>query len=47
VRNRLDVYRAQTLPVLEWYRKNGAKVREIDAVRTVDDVTRRALAAVG
>jgi adenylate kinase len=47
VRNRLDVYRAQTLPVLEWYRHNGAKVREIDAVGSVDDVTRRALAALG
>jgi adenylate kinase family enzyme len=43
---RLDVYRAQTLPVLEWYKRNGTKVREIDAVGSVDDVTRRALAAL-
>ncbi|MBV9880456.1 MAG: adenylate kinase [Gemmatirosa sp.] len=46
VRHRLDVYRAQTLPVLGWYGTNGAKVREIDATGTVDDVTRRALAAL-
>ena len=46
VRNRLDVYRAQTLPVLEWYKQKGTKVREIDAVGSVDDVTRRALAAL-
>jgi adenylate kinase len=46
VRNRLDVYRAQTLPVLAWYEQNGTKVRQIDAVGSVDDVTRRALAAL-
>ena len=43
VRNRLTVYRDQTLPVLDWYRRDGAKVCEIDAVGAVDDVTRRAL----
>ena len=43
VRNRLSVYRDQTLPVLEWYQRHGAKVCEIDAVGAVDDVTRRAL----
>ena len=47
VRTRLDVYRAQTLPVLEWYRGDGAVVRTIDAVGTVDEVTRRALDALG
>ncbi|MGZ8493546.1 MAG: adenylate kinase [Gemmatirosa sp.] len=47
VRNRLDVYRAQTLPVLDWYRAQGQNVRTIDAVGAVEDVTERALAAVG
>lgn len=47
VRTRLDVYRAQTLPVLDWYQGDGATVRTIDAVGGVDDVTRRALDALG
>jgi adenylate kinase len=47
VRTRLDVYRAQTLPVLDWYQAQGANVRIIDAVGAVEDVTDRALAAVG
>jgi adenylate kinase len=41
------VYRAQTLPVLDWYRGDGAVVRTIDAIGTVDEVTRRALDALG
>lgn len=47
VRNRLSVYRAQTLPVLDWYRAQGAAVRTIDAVGGVHDVTGRALEALG
>ena len=47
VRHRLDVYRAQTLPVLDWYRDNAARVVEIDAAGRIDDVTARALAALG
>lgn len=47
VRTRLDVYRAQTLPVLDWYRSQGTNVRTIDAVGAVEEVTDRALAAVG
>ncbi|MDF1503305.1 adenylate kinase [Roseisolibacter sp. H3M3-2] len=47
VRTRLEVYRAQTLPVLDWYRAQGANVRTIDAVGAVEDVTARALTAVG
>jgi adenylate kinase len=46
VRNRLDVYRKQTAPVLDWYRKNGTKVATIDAVGEVQDVTGRALGAL-
>jgi hypothetical protein len=33
--------------VLGWYRTQGAKVRTIDAVGTVEEVTARALAALG
>ena len=45
VRNRLGVYTAQTAPVIAWYRANGARVAEIDAVGTPDEVYERALAA--
>jgi adenylate kinase len=47
VRTRLDVYRAQTLPVLDWYRTHGTTVRTIDAVGAVEEVTNRALSAIG
>ena len=47
VRTRLDVYRAQTFPVLDWYRAHGATVRTIDAVGDVEEVTARALGALG
>ncbi len=47
VRTRLDVYRAQTLPVLAWYEHDGAVVATIDAVGDVDEVTERALKALG
>ena len=47
VRNRLRVYHEQTEPVLGWYIKQGANVQRINAVGSFDDVTARALAAVG
>jgi len=47
VRNRLAVYHRQTAPVLEWYRKNGTRIVSIDAMGTPDEVTRRALKAIG
>lgn len=47
IRNRLAVYAKQTAPVLEWYRTHGAQVRTIDAVGTQDEVTARALEAIG
>lgn len=46
VRNRLAVYREQTAPVLDWYRKQKVKIVTIDAVGTPEDVTKRALAAI-
>lgn len=47
VRNRLRVYRDQTAPVLAWYEAQGANIVHIDAVGSMDEVTARALAAVG
>lgn len=47
IRQRLAVYQKQTSPVLEWYRKNGGSVRTIDAVGAQDEVTQRALKAIG
>ena len=47
IRNRLRVYRDQTAPVLDWYIAQAANVVRIDAAGSFDDVTARALAAVG
>jgi adenylate kinase len=46
IRKRLEVYRTQTAPVLQWYRAHGTKVSTIDAVGSVQDVTARALGAL-
>lgn len=40
VRRRLEVYRVQTAPLVEYYRQRGL-LREVDADGSVDDVTRR------
>jgi adenylate kinase len=47
VRNRLRVYGSQTAPVFDWYRTNGTMVAMVDAIGRVEDVTARALAALG
>lgn len=47
VRNRMRVYEAQTAPVIAWYRANGANVAEINASGALDEITARALQAVG
>jgi adenylate kinase len=47
VQHRLDVYRAQTAPVLAWYKAKGAPVKTIEAVGTLEQVEARALAALG
>jgi adenylate kinase len=47
IRNRLAVYARDTAPVLDWFRHNQANVATIDAVGSVDEVTRRALRALG
>jgi adenylate kinase len=46
IRNRLAVYQRQTAPVLDWYRRNGTGIATVDAVGSVDDVSRRALDAL-
>jgi adenylate kinase len=47
IRNRLEVYRTQTEPVIDWYGNNKMKVLNIDADAPVDEVTARALGALG
>ena len=47
VRNRLEVYRKQTRPLIDFYRKQSAvKYRKISGLGGVDEVTQRALAAL-
>jgi adenylate kinase len=46
IRNRLEVYRRQTEPVIGWYGKNKMKVHTVDADAAVDEVTSRALKAL-
>ena len=47
IRNRLKVYRAQTAPVIAWYGDQGKKVQKVDADASIDEVTRRAVKALG
>lgn len=46
IRNRLRVYKAQTEPVVAWYRANGGNIAAIDASGTFAEVEARALRAV-
>ena len=47
IRNRLDVYRRQTEPVVGWYGTQKMKVHRVDADAAGDEVTARALKALG
>ena len=47
IRNRLTVYEQQTAPVFDWYKRNDTKIAVVDAVGEIDDVTKRALKALG
>src|SRR5437764_36994 len=47
VQNRLEGHSQATAPVFNWYKKSGAKVVTVDAVGPVEDVTKRALKALG
>jgi adenylate kinase len=47
VKKRLDVYRKQTRPLVDYYKRDGAaKYHHISGSGSVDDVTQRALAAL-
>jgi adenylate kinase len=46
VRRRLQVYREQTAPVIDWYRGNGTALVSVDAVGTPATVTDRVLRAL-
>jgi len=47
VKKRLEVYRQQTRPLVDYYKRDGkAKYHYISGIGSVDEVTRRALAAL-
>ncbi len=46
VRKRLQVYRDQTAPVIEWYEDNGGRLAHINAFGTLDEVEERAVQAL-
>jgi len=47
VKKRLEVYRRQTRPLVDYYKRDGkAKYHYISGIGSVDEVTRRALAAL-
>jgi adenylate kinase len=46
IRNRLEVYRTQTEPVIDWYEDSKMKVVKVDAAGPVDEVTARALKGI-
>lgn len=47
IRTRLRVYEEQTAPVLDWYRSHAGNVVVLNAVGSVDEITARALKALG
>ena len=47
IRHRLEVFEAQTAPVFDWYRASGTRLATVDATGSVDEVTERALQALG
>jgi adenylate kinase len=46
IRTRLQVYRTQTEPVIQWARDHGLDMAEIDATGELDDITDRAMKAL-
>ena len=47
VRKRLQVYRDQTSPVINWYEEHGPRVVRIDAIGSLEEVEARALHVLG
>jgi len=46
IRNRLQVYRDQTEPVIKWVKERNMELVEIDAAGDLDDITERAMKAL-
>ena len=46
IRKRMQVYREQTSPVIDWYRANGANLVQVDALGTLEEVEGRVLSAL-
>ncbi len=47
IRKRMQVYRDQTSPVIDWYVQHGANLVRINAIGSLDDVEGRMNAALG
>src|SRR5687767_2103261 len=47
IRNRLDVYRAQTAPVIDWVKEKNLELSRIDAAGGLDEISDRAMKALG
>jgi adenylate kinase len=47
IRKRMQVYRDQTSPVIDWYLRNGANLVRINAIGSLDEVEGRMNAALG
>lgn len=41
IRKRMEVYQAQTAPVIDWYVQHGANIVRVDAIGTLDEVEER------
>jgi adenylate kinase len=47
IRTRMQVYRDQTAPVVDWYAAQGARMVSIDALGTLEEVETRVLRGLG
>jgi adenylate kinase len=47
IRKRMQVYRDQTAPVIDWYAAKGTNMVRIDAIGSLEDVEARMLTALG
>jgi len=47
IRKRMQVYREQTEPVIDWYVQNGGNILRVDAIGTLEEVESRMLEALG
>ncbi len=46
IRKRMEVYREQTSPVIDWYKASGANLVRVDAIGTLEEVEARVLSAL-